>query len=81
MDLQSEAAADSIAVPAAVMATSPRGYLPTLDGWRAIAIVGVLIDHGVTTLFGSAGYLPNVRLLSYAFRGALGVPIFFAISG
>lgn len=42
-------------------------YLPTLDGWRAIAIVAVLIAHGVAD--GRAGL------------GAKGVDIFFGISG
>lgn len=24
------------------------GYLPSLDGWRALSILGVLLDHGST---------------------------------
>ena len=59
-------------------ATSSRprgGYLPTLDGWRAIAIAGVLVDHGTASLFrGSPWY-------SYFRTGPNGVSLFFAISG
>jgi peptidoglycan/LPS O-acetylase OafA/YrhL len=46
-----------------------RHYLPTLDGWRAVAIVAVLCCH--------AGW-PTPTLAPY---GAMGVSLFFAISG
>jgi peptidoglycan/LPS O-acetylase OafA/YrhL len=46
-----------------------RHYLPTLDGWRAVAIVAVLCCH--------AGW-PNASLAPY---GAMGVSVFFALSG
>jgi peptidoglycan/LPS O-acetylase OafA/YrhL len=46
-----------------------RHYLPTLDGWRAVAIVAVLCCH--------AGW-PTPALAPY---GAMGVSLFFAISG
>ncbi len=46
-----------------------RHYLPTLDGWRAIAIVAVLCCH--------AGW-PTAALAPY---GAIGVSVFFALSG
>jgi peptidoglycan/LPS O-acetylase OafA/YrhL len=57
---------------------APRaGYLPTLDGWRAIAILGVLLDHVV-------GYSP-LRHIPFLFgvtrTGPNGVSLFFAISG
>ena len=42
-------------------------YLPTLDGWRAVAIIGVLVVHGVN--------LPLAQM------GNRGVNIFFGISG
>jgi peptidoglycan/LPS O-acetylase OafA/YrhL len=42
-------------------------YFPTLDGWRAIAIVGVLLAHGMSA--------------TWAKRGTIGVKIFFGISG
>ncbi|HWE35092.1 MAG TPA: acyltransferase [Isosphaeraceae bacterium] len=45
------------------------GYLPTLDGWRALAILGVLLRHS----------LPEQSKIGQF--GAKGVPVFFAISG
>lgn len=51
------------------------GYLPTLDGWRAIAIAGVLIDHGTSVLAGRGAWY------SYLRTGPNGVSLFFAISG
>lgn len=45
------------------------GYMPTLDGWRALAILGVLLRHS----------LPEESKLGQL--GAKGVPVFFAISG
>lgn len=43
-------------------------YIPTLDGWRAIAIAGVLLCH-------------SFRSTYWTMSGALGVNLFFAISG
>jgi peptidoglycan/LPS O-acetylase OafA/YrhL len=51
-------------------------YLPTLDGWRAIAIVMVVISHVRSPLFARPGWVHDV-----ATYGRLGVDIFFAISG
>jgi peptidoglycan/LPS O-acetylase OafA/YrhL len=48
------------------------GYLASLDGWRAIAILGVLATHDRT--IGSPLYL-------YMGYGGYGVYLFFAISG
>jgi peptidoglycan/LPS O-acetylase OafA/YrhL len=60
------------------VASAPKtGYLPTLDGWRAIAIVGVLLDHGV-------GYSPLrhfPKIVAFSRTGPNGVSLFFAISG
>lgn len=50
-----------------------RGYLPTLDGWRAIAIAGVLMVHAE---------IPHwMHLEPLQQKGAFGVNLFFAISG
>jgi peptidoglycan/LPS O-acetylase OafA/YrhL len=52
-----------------------KGYIPTLDGWRAIAIVLVLFAHSG---------IRNVGIFStkwLALKGEAGVDIFFAISG
>lgn len=56
-------------------------YLPTLDGWRAVAILGVLICHGADALFNTAGLYPDARWYGLTRHGALGVDIFFGISG
>lgn len=51
------------------------GYIPTLDGWRAVAILGVILFHG-GPLFPHGTRLEALRLL-----GEDGVRLFFAISG
>jgi peptidoglycan/LPS O-acetylase OafA/YrhL len=51
------------------------GYIPSLDGWRAIAVCGVLFAHSLTWSF--RGH--SLRLLQET--GGLGVVLFFAISG
>lgn len=48
----------------------PLRYIPTLDGWRAVAISLVIVSHGLTGAFPAASKL-----------GALGVSLFFALSG
>lgn len=50
------------------MERSKRGYIPGLDGWRAIAISGVLLSHSFPSDY-------------WTRHGALGVNLFFAISG
>ena len=51
------------------------GYLPTLDGWRAIAILAVICNHDAVHSF---WFLSTRWLNSY---GYVGVEVFFAISG
>lgn len=51
------------------------GYLPSLDGWRAVAILGVLFVHE------PALHVGGRSLLSLQRFGSLGVVLFFAISG
>ncbi len=53
------------------------GYLPTLDGWRAIAIAAVLLDHGLG--YPKLGHYP--KLMRFTHAGPNGVSLFFAISG
>jgi peptidoglycan/LPS O-acetylase OafA/YrhL len=62
------------------VATGAR-YLPTLDGWRAVAILAVMTYHGTALLFVADGPYPNATLFALVNYGTLGVPIFFAISG
>jgi peptidoglycan/LPS O-acetylase OafA/YrhL len=47
-------------------------YIPTLDGWRAVAILLVIFDHGLLNTFCPYG---RSRI------GAHGVEIFFVLSG
>ena len=56
-------------------------YLPTLDGWRAVAIIGVLICHGTDRLFSATGGWPQSHLYAVTRYGAFGVDVFFGISG
>lgn len=51
------------------------GYLPGLDGWRALAIVGVLMTHDLAWRIGS---YTNAKFRGV---GGYGVYLFFAISG
>ena len=54
-------------------------YLPTLDGWRAIAITLVLFEHGsdsINNVLNAVGI--NISIDSV---GLLGVQIFFGLSG
>lgn len=62
-------------------AITQSSYLPTLDGWRGVAIFGVLICHASDALFQVGGIYPNGLLRSLAGAGALGVDFFFGISG
>jgi peptidoglycan/LPS O-acetylase OafA/YrhL len=55
--------------------TKPTGYLPSLDGWRAVAILGVLAVHEVPIAIGGRS------LQTLQSFGSLGVVLFFAISG
>ena len=65
--------------PDARSATALPAHLPTLDGVRAIAIVGVLLYHATLGLRaeGAAGS----ALLTLAGAGWMGVDLFFVLSG
>ena len=62
-------------IPQTTLARPRSGYLPTLDGWRAVAIAGVLLDHGTASFFRGSGWYSFLR------TGPNGVSLFFAISG
>jgi peptidoglycan/LPS O-acetylase OafA/YrhL len=51
-------------------------YLPTLDGWRGIAVLGVILYHSREEFPGSNSLL--MRLAAHCY---VGVDVFFAISG
>lgn len=55
---------------------STKGYLPTLDGWRAIAISGVIASH---IFLGAEGHVRFDWL--WHLMGPKGVSLFFGISG
>lgn len=51
-------------------------YIPTLDGWRALSVIGVILYHGRYDFLGATPLLMRV-----AAHGSIGVDVFFAISG
>lgn len=59
---------------------SKHRYLPTLDGWRAIAISMVVLSHALTTDSVRDGSGSFINLLTFRL-GTFGVILFFAISG
>jgi peptidoglycan/LPS O-acetylase OafA/YrhL len=58
-------------VAAGKPAKSRLGYIPTLDGWRAVAIIAVLLNHDLS-------WWPTSLLHQF---GRQGVDLFFALSG
>jgi peptidoglycan/LPS O-acetylase OafA/YrhL len=61
--------------------TRVRGYLPSLDGWRAVAILLVLRSHILDDLFPGRWQSSFALNFLNAGGGGLGVMIFFGISG
>jgi peptidoglycan/LPS O-acetylase OafA/YrhL len=57
-----------------------RTYIPTLDGWRAIAIFSVVGTHCVPALENSRTWI-GLRLASLFSYSGYGVDVFFALSG
>jgi peptidoglycan/LPS O-acetylase OafA/YrhL len=54
------------------------GYIPTLDGWRAVAIIGVFFAHSKNGVLPWIGHRMGSILWA---NGGHGVDLFFAISG
>ncbi len=52
----------------------PSGYIPTLDGWRAIAILCVILDH-------DSERFPQVLQPALVIAGNRAVELFFTLSG
>jgi peptidoglycan/LPS O-acetylase OafA/YrhL len=50
--------------------------IPTLDGWRGFAVIGVILFHGRSGFFRD-----NSEAMKLSAHGYLGVNLFFAISG
>ncbi len=59
-------------------ATPLKGYIPTLDGWRAIAILGVMASHAGHSYSAALG---RESIFDRLALGTHGVNLFFAISG
>src|SRR5271166_3415100 len=62
-------------MPPKSLSTPVRHYIPTLDGWRAIAILLVMLHHDIVHRLG-----PFNTTWGYE-HGLVGVDVFFAISG
>lgn len=61
-------------IPGKLVASAP-GRIPTLDGWRAIAILSVLVHHATLP------FVARYPFLKFPEYGVLGVDVFFALSG
>jgi peptidoglycan/LPS O-acetylase OafA/YrhL len=55
------------------------GYIPTLDGWRALAMTVVCVAH--LQVLPLPGFWGRKLAIALWVHGALGVEVFFAISG
>jgi peptidoglycan/LPS O-acetylase OafA/YrhL len=64
-----------------MLMTTREEYYPTLDGWRAVAIAGVTTAHAAFAVFRPGGPHPNDLAFAATRYGALGVDLFFGISG
>lgn len=56
-------------------------YVPTLDGWRAVAIVTVMLQHSSDQIASALGSWIDPVMNVFHQNGRFGVYIFFAISG
>src|ERR1700704_6096543 len=70
-------------MPTSSTASRTLNHIPTLDGWRGIAISCVLLCHGLHFYGSDASLPPLLRAINYlvARLGTFGVALFFAISG
>jgi len=59
---------------------SPTGYIPTLDGWRAVAVLLVIGAHS-SRMLKETGNALAARIAAFFEHAGYGVDIFFAISG
>jgi peptidoglycan/LPS O-acetylase OafA/YrhL len=53
-----------------------RTYFPSLDGWRALSVIAVILYHGRFDFFSDDSLLRRISA-----HGEIGVDVFFAISG
>ena len=71
---------DGTATPSVVSAKPERSYIPTLDGWRAIAIGLVLGAHSQPMLNHNGSKLAHIVATFFKHTG-YGVDVFFCLSG
>lgn len=67
--------------PREVVAPRDRRYIPTFDGWRAVAITVVMLQHSSDQITAAVGSWIEPGTNLFRENGRLGVAIFFAISG
>lgn len=60
---------------------SASAYLPSLDGWRALAIALVLLSHALESILGALPAGLTLDLLALKHLGLTGVQLFFGLSG
>lgn len=61
-------------------ATHSETYIPTLDGWRAVAVTIVILEHSHPLFLESSSSL--LRAVGpYLVHGGVGVDVFFVLSG
>ncbi len=68
-------------MPQSAAAVISHDYIPTFDGWRAVAIILVLAHHFITSFSAPEGPVPNPSLYAFGDTLAIGVDIFFVLSG
>jgi len=76
----SSPATDQAAPPPEYATLPEKGYIPTLDGWRALAFGSVLLSHGFVDAVRRV-HAPAWLLTFIERAGTAGVMVFFAISG
>ena len=63
------------------MTRPSKDYRPTLDGWRAIAILLVMFAHAGSEMFHPGGRYASPTWYALSRHGVFGVDLFFGISG
>lgn len=61
--------------------TGRDGYMATLDGWRGIAILLVIVGHAMDGILGSLTWVDEAGAGQIRYIGIHGVLIFFGLSG
>jgi peptidoglycan/LPS O-acetylase OafA/YrhL len=74
--MMSQLELDGRVISPSVASTSLFRHIPTLDGWRAVAVLAVVFYHSL-----HHGLTPGTIWFHLATRAHLGVDVFFAISG